>query len=395
MTTPARARVLVLNWRDTRHPEGGGSELYVEEIAAGLAARGHAVTSFSAAYAGAARRETVDGVRVVRRGGRFSVYAWAALLYLTGRLGRPDVVVDVGNGVPFWSPLYCRRPIVLLVHHVHREQWPVFFGPRLAALGWWLEARAMPRAYRRARVVTVSESTRRELAALGVRGPISVVHNGTPPPLVVPRRAPAPTICVLGRLVPHKRVEQVLTAAARLRDEVAGLRVDVAGQGYWLDRLRAHARALGVDDIVTFHGHVRNEAKSRLLGAAWVLALPSLKEGWGLSVVEAAAHGTPAVASAAAGGVTESIRDGLTGLLVEDEAGLVDALRLLLVDDEARERMGAAARDFATGFSWASAGERFGSVLDEAIGAAGPVPEAGAVEPVPQPRADGVSAARR
>jgi glycosyltransferase involved in cell wall biosynthesis len=368
--------VLVLNWRDTRHPEGGGSELYVEQVAAGLAARGFAVTSFSAAYAGAPRRETVDGVRVVRRGGRFSVYAWAALLCLAGRLGRPDVVVDVGNGVPFWSPLYCRRPVVLLVHHVHREQWPVFFSPRVAALGWWLESRAMPYVYRRARVVTVSESTRRELVALGVREPITLVHNGTPPPLVGPVRAPAPTICALGRLVPHKRVELVLAAAARLRAEVTGLRVEVAGQGYWLDELRAHARRLGVEDIVTFHGHVRDEAKSRLLGRAWVLALPSLKEGWGLSVVEAAAHGTPAVASAGAGGVTESVRDGVTGLLVDDEEGLVDALRLLLVDDELRERMGAAARAHANGFTWAAASERFDAVLREALGetTAAPVP---------------------
>jgi hypothetical protein len=147
--------VLVLNWRDTGHPLGGGSETYVENIAQQLVAGGHRVTVVCARYAGAARQEVRGGVTFVRRGGRLTVYPRAALLYVAGafglgplsrrRLGRPDVLVDVGNGMPFLSPLYARVPVVALVHHVHREQWPVVMGPTLARIGWWVESRGAPR----------------------------------------------------------------------------------------------------------------------------------------------------------------------------------------------------------------------------------------------------------
>src|ERR671936_2742267 len=115
--------VLFLNWRDTSNPEGGGSEVYVERVAAGLAGRGHPVTLFCAAHPGAPADERVGDVRVVRRGGRLTVYLHAWWAHHTGRLGRHEVVVDVQNGLPFLSVLWCRRPVVVLVHHVHREQW--------------------------------------------------------------------------------------------------------------------------------------------------------------------------------------------------------------------------------------------------------------------------------
>src|SRR5919198_1046156 len=118
-----RGGVVILNWRDTRNPEGGGSELYVERIAAGLAARGRPVTMVCAGWPGAPREERRDGIRILRRGSRLTVYLWAALLYLSGRVGPHDVVVDVQNGLPFFAALYARRPVVVLCHHVHREQW--------------------------------------------------------------------------------------------------------------------------------------------------------------------------------------------------------------------------------------------------------------------------------
>src|ERR687896_1157937 len=152
-----RGGVLILNWRDTTHPEGGGSEVYVERVAAGLAAQGRPVTLFCAAHPGAAADERVGGIRVVRRGGRLGVYLHAWLAHLTGRLGPHDVVVDVQNGLPFLSSLWCRRPLVVLVHHVHREQWRGVLPPLQARVGWWIESRLAPSLYRRARYVAVSE----------------------------------------------------------------------------------------------------------------------------------------------------------------------------------------------------------------------------------------------
>jgi glycosyltransferase involved in cell wall biosynthesis len=212
--------------------------------------------------------------------------------------------------------------------------------------------------------------SRAELAELGVDAArITVVHNGTPavtgPP--VPRTA-APSLLVLGRLVPHKRVELALRALAALSADHPDLTLTVAGRGWWLDPLRAEAERLGVADRVVFAGFVDEPAKHRLLASSWLHLVPSLKEGWGLSVIEAAAHGTPSVAFAEAGGVAESIVDGRTGALAADPDDFTTHVGALLRDDVARSRMGQAARQHAANFSWEQTAERFAAVLDEVTG---------------------------
>ncbi len=357
--------VLLLNWRDLTHPEGGGSELYVEKVAAGLAAAGDRVTLFCAAHPCAPRDEVKDGVRYVRRGNHLTVYLWAAALMLLGRLGRTGQVVEVHNGVPFLARLWTRRRVVVLVHHVHREQWPVVFGRLGARLGWWLESRVAPRVNRQCDYVAVSEATRSELVELGIsRDRISLVHNGTSPALQTSaQRADVPTIAVLGRVVPHKRVELVLDVAAALRAELPDLQVEVAGDGYWLPALRLRVAELGLEEVVHLHGRVTEQEKAALLARAWVHAVPSLKEGWGLSVVEAGAHSTPSVAFRAAGGLAESIVHGRTGLLVDDVAGLQDALTELLTNQGRRDLLGGGARAHATGFTWGATATAFSTVL--------------------------------
>lgn len=348
-------RVLLLNWRDLNHPEAGGAEKYLVTVAEGLAARGHSVTFRTAAYPGALPEETLEGVHYVRRGGHYSIYPRAVL----GRTqAGHDVVVDVQNGVPYLSPLVTRTPVVNLVHHVHREQWPLVFGPRGARFGWWLESSVAPVAYRRSSYVAVSHSTRRELIQLGVDADrITLIHNGTD--AVADdglERSPSPRVIVLGRLVPQKRVEIALEAMAHLRTRVPGIHLDVVGSGWWDPTLREHATALGVEDLVTFHGHVSEAEKHRLLARAWVHAMPSLKEGWGLVVVEAGVHGTPTVAFREAGGPADSIRDGETGLLVEDVAGsstaFADAVGRLLADHGERAAMSGQVRQWVARFHW-------------------------------------------
>ncbi len=359
--------VLLLSGRDLTNPEGGGSELYVETVAARLAAAGDTVTLLCAAHANAPRDEVQAGVRYLRRGNHLTVYLWAAVLLLLGRVGRTGTVVEVHNGMPFLARLLTRRPVVVLVHHVHREQWPVVFGPVGARVGWWLEGWLAPRVNRRCRYITVAEATKSELVGLGVDAArISVVHNGTSPALpTTATRAAVPTIAVLGRVVPHKRVELVLAAAAALRTEVPGLQVEVAGDGYWLPALRAQVTALGLEDVVHLHGRVSEQAKADLLARAWVHAVPSVKEGWGLSVVEAGTHGTPSVGFRAAGGVAESIVDGRTGLLVDDADDLRDTLRTVLEDASLRSTLGEGARAHAARFTWTSTASGFSSVLHQ------------------------------
>jgi glycosyltransferase involved in cell wall biosynthesis len=353
-------RVTILNWRDTGHPEGGGSERFVERVAAGLAADGCDVVLQCARYPGSARREVRDGFVLRRAGGRLTVYPRALLALVGDRLRRrhADVVLEVQNGVPFLARLVAGCPTVVLVHHVHREQWPVALGPVAARVGWWIESVLAPRALRGCSYVTVSDTTRRELVELGVRGAdVSVVHNGVDPVPAFPLPRPAgadmaPRLVVLGRLVPHKRVEHALEVLARLLPEVPGLRLQVIGEGWWHGPLVARAEELGVSGAVDVTGFVPEVVKHELLAGASVLLAPSLKEGWGLMVIEAGQHAVPAVAYRQAGGITESVVDGVTGVLVDDLDELVAATRGLLADRELRDRLGAGARRHAASFSW-------------------------------------------
>jgi glycosyltransferase involved in cell wall biosynthesis len=357
--------VLFVNWRDADHPEGGGSEQYVHRVAEGLAEAGLQVTLFCAAHDRAPADEVRAGVRIVRRGGRMTVYP-RALAFV--RRHRPRLVVDVQNGLPFGSPLVTRAPVVVLVHHVHREQWPIVFGRLGGAVGWWVESVLAPRIYRRSRYVTVSSATATELAGLGVAAErITVVPNGiAPAPDVRVDRDPRPRLVVLGRLVPHKRVEHALEVLARLRPRWPDLRLSVVGEGWWDAKLRAAAERLGVAGSVDFLGHVDEQTKHEELARAWVHLCPSVKEGWGLVVSEAGQHEVPTVGYRSAGGLRESVVDGRTGLLVDDVRGMVEAVDRLLRGEQERRRLGRAAAAHAARFSWPATVRSFTGVLARA-----------------------------
>ncbi len=366
--------VLLLCWRDTGHPQGGGSETYLQRIGALLADSGMDVTLRTARYPGAARRETVDGVAISRGGGHYTVYIWAGLAMVAARLGlgplrgsRPDVVIDSQNGLPFLARLAFGRKVILLVHHCHREQWPVA-GRRLGRFGWWVESRLSPRLHRRNQYVTVSLPSARDLTDLGVEtGRIAVVRNGldeAPPDTLEGDRSATPRVVVLSRLVPHKQIEDALDAVAALRGRVPGLHLDIVGGGWWLERLVAHAGHLGISDAVTFHGHVDDATKHAVVQRSWVQLLPSRKEGWGLAVIEAAQHGVPTIGYRSSGGLTDSVVDGVTGLLVDDHTQLVDALEQLLGDRVLREELGAKAAVRARDFSWPQSAAAMRSVME-------------------------------
>jgi glycosyltransferase involved in cell wall biosynthesis len=366
--------VLLLCWRDTGHPQGGGSEAYLQRIGAQLAESGIRVTLRTARYPGAKRREVVDGVRVNRGGGPYSVYIWAGLAMVLARGGlgplrkaRPDVLIDTQNGIPFLARLAYGRRVAVLVHHCHREQWPVA-GSRIGRFGWFVESRLSPRLHRRNQYVTVSLPSARDLTGLGVNPEhIAVVRNGLDEApahtLSLPRSA-APRVAVLSRLVPHKQIEDALDAIAELRPRMPDLHLDILGGGWWEQRLVEHAAALGVSDAVTFHGHVDDDTKHRVLQRCWVHVLPSRKEGWGLAVVEAGQHCVPTIGYRGSGGLTDSIVDGVTGLLVDDHQGLVDGLDRLLSDDVLREQLGAKAQARSGEFSWRQSADAMLTVLE-------------------------------
>jgi glycosyltransferase involved in cell wall biosynthesis len=361
----AGRHVVFFNWRDTANPEGGGSERYVERMARGLVERGARVTVFCAAHESAPRDEIVDGVRLVRRGGKVDIYLRGVLHLLLRRLGPVDLVVDVQNGLPFFTRLGTRKPVVVLVHHVHREQWPVVYPGLVGRVGWWIESRLAPWLYRDCQYVAVSRATRDELGTLGVEGRrVAVVHNGTDPPPASPvSRSVTPTVCVVGRLVPHKRVEHAIDAVGALRDEIPGLELHVVGSGWWEEDLKKYAAESGMADLVTFEGQVSEQRKHEIYARSWLLALPSLKEGWGLVVGEAGSHGVPAVAYSSAGGTRESIAHGRSGLLVADAAEFTNAIGTLLRDEAQLRALGEGARAASLKFAWAHSKESFARVV--------------------------------
>jgi glycosyltransferase involved in cell wall biosynthesis len=368
---------LLLCWRDTGHPQGGGSETYLQRMGAQLAAAGVVVTLRTARYPGAARREVIDGVRISRAGGRYSVYLWALLAMAAARMGlgplrrvRPDVVIDTQNGWPFLARLIYGRRVAVLVHHCHRQQWPVA-GRLLGRVGWFVESRLSPWLHRRNQYVTVSLPSARDLVALGVDNErIAVVRNGldeAPSSSLSGPRAATPRVVVLSRLVPHKQIEDALGAVALLRSRVPGLHLDIVGGGWWWGRLVDHAARLGISDSVTFHGHVDDATKHHVLQQSWVHVLPSRKEGWGLAVVEAAQHAVPTIGYRSSGGLADSIIDGVTGVLVDDHAELVDRLEELLADRVLRDELGGKARARSAEFSWQQSADAMRSVLESVV----------------------------
>ncbi len=352
--------LLIVNWRDTTNPEGGGSERYVEEVATGLAALGWSVTVLCAGYPGAPREAHRRGVRYLYRGSKLTVYAhglWQAFRHRRHR------IVDVQNGVPFFTRLV-RRDVVVLVHHVHREQWQVVYPGRAGRLGWWLESRLSPRLYRDCRYVTVSTASHDELVEIGVDAArIDVVHNGTEPAPARQRpRSDAPTVLCVGRLVPHKQVEHAIDAVARARATMPDARLVVVGAGWWDERLREYAERHGVADAVEFRGFVTEDEKHAAYDEAWLLALPSLKEGWGIVVGEAAVHGVPTVAYRSAGGPTESVHEG-AGVLVDDHGEFCAEVVDLLGDEVLRRALSAGAVRSADRFTWTGTVRAFERVL--------------------------------
>lgn len=373
MSGPVRS-VLLLCWRDTGHPQGGGSETYLQRIGSQLAQSGIDVTLRTARYEGASRTDVVDGVRISRGGGHYTVYIRAGLAMVAARLGlgplrhvRPDVVIDSQNGLPFLARLAFGRRVVVLVHHCHRDQWPVA-GRVLGRFGWFVESRLSPWLHRRNQYVTVSLPSVRDLTELGVDGDrVAVVRNGldeAPPQTLSGDRSPTPRVVVLSRLVPHKQIEDALDGMALLTGRIPGLQLDVVGGGWWQDRLVQHAEDLGIAASVTFHGHVDDDAKHAVLQQAWVHLLPSRKEGWALAVIEAAQHGVPTIGYRSSGGLTDSVVDGVTGVLVDDHAELVDRLEQLLADRVLREELGAKAAARSREFSWPQSAAAMRTVLD-------------------------------
>jgi glycosyltransferase involved in cell wall biosynthesis len=360
-------RVHFVAWRDLDDPEAGGSELHAHRIASQWAAAGIDVTFRTSAVPGAPRSLTRDNYRVLRQAGRYRVFpaaAWEGL-----RMGhRPgDALVEIWNGMPFFSPLWYRGPRLVFLHHVHAEMWGMVLPPTLARAGDALERRIAPTVYRGSRIVTLSESSRQEIVEmLGLDASRITVA----PPGVDARYSPSgersatPLVVAVGRLVPVKRFDLLLHALAAAKTGTPDLQAVIVGEGYErpaLERLRAE---LGAEDWISFPGRVHDDELLDWYRKAWVVASTSQREGWGMTLTEAAACGTPAVATAIAGH-NDAVLSGESGLLVDDPADVGDALSRVLTDDVLRSRLSRGALDRARWFTWPATARRALEALAE------------------------------
>jgi glycosyltransferase involved in cell wall biosynthesis len=349
--------VVIVAWRDIASPQAGGSELLVDQLAAGLTARGDRVTLLCGGPS------AVHSYEVVRSGGPYTQFLGAPFAF-RWRLRDCDVVVEVCNGMPFLAPLWCGKPVICMVNHVHAELWPLRFRPPVSTVGRFVEQRVMPRVHRRNLVLTVSESAARELEALGVqRERIRLLTNGAAPAGPPVPRSAEPLFLALGRLAEYKRIDLLLRLWDRVRPVVGGHLV-IAGDG----AQRGYLKRLAGPGV-TFTGRVSEEDKHRLLGAAWLLLHPARIEGWGIVITEAALRGTPAVGFDVPG-LRDSVEHGRTGVLARSEAEFASAWAALALHPARRAALGEAARRRATRLRWSAAVRHFSAVIDEAADAA-------------------------
>lgn len=359
-------RILIFNWRDIRHPRAGGAEVYLHEIAKLLVRKGHIVEWITAGFSGCKPRESIDGVKITRIGSAWSVYLLAPFVYLWSFHDRFDVIVDSENGVPFFTPLFSMKPKVCLMHHVHKRVFKKHLNWPLSSMFIWIEGWLMPRVYSHTSFLTVSEDTKHDMIAGKMsKLPISVVPCGVDPAMEPGAKSDVPLIVYLGRLQAYKRIDHLIRAYASVVEEFPKAELRIAGSGEAELDLRKQVSALGLRGVF-FEGFVSEERKRELLRSAWIFCSPSEMEGWGISVIEAAASGTPSVAYSVPG-LREAIRDGESGVLVPEGHDLSDALRRMMKDRVFLNTLSVGARKRAEEFSWSQSASLMTEHLLQAV----------------------------
>jgi glycosyltransferase involved in cell wall biosynthesis len=353
-------RLLLVNWQDRDNPQAGGAEIHLHEIFGRLAARGHQVTLLCGGWDGCEPRTKLDGIDVVRVGTRYT-FPFLARRHFSRELAGSgfDLLIEDVNKVPLYTPRWGGPPVIALVPHLFGgTAFQELAAPLASAV--WLAERPLGPMYRGVPFQAISVSTADDLAGRGIpRTAVEVIYPGIDTVGYTPDaglRAPEPLFVYLGRLKKYKGVQHVVRAFAQLGHPTATL--EIAGAGDYRPALERLAASLDLGERVRFLGRISEEDKLRLLRRAWALVFASPKEGWGITNLEAAACGTPVVASNSPG-IRESVRDGETGYLVNhgDERAMASAMGRIAADASLVARLGAQARTFAATFTWERAAE--------------------------------------
>lgn len=343
-------KILIFNWRDIKNPEAGGAEVYTHEISKRWVEKGNEVTLFTSEFPGSKKEEKVDGVRIVRSGGKYSVYR-KAREYYKERFSKEnfDVVIDEINTRPFFTPEFVKNgeKIVALIHQLAKEYWFYETPFPISHIGYHILEKKWLRKYIDIPTVAVSNSTKKDLEELGFKK-IFVVHNGLSfePVKKIPKKEKDPTIIYLGRLNKAKRPDHALKAFEIVKKYVPKSKLWFVGDGYLRKSLDNSKNR-----NVKFFGHVSDETKKELLSKSWLLVNPSVREGWGINIIEANACGTPAVAYNVPG-LKDSIVNNQSGLLAEDPHSLVTSIVKILDDSKLRRKLSEYSISHSRKFNW-------------------------------------------
>ena len=354
--------VRIVAWRDLDDPEAGGSELHAHKVAALWAACGLQVTLRTSGVPNAPERIERDGYSVIRRGGRYGVFPQVALEGIR-RPRREDALLEIWNGMPFFSPLWRRKPRLTAIHHVHGEMWRMVLSRGLALLGDTIERRIAPPFYRRSTIMTLSNSSKEEIhERLHIKEDQIIPVPVGIDPMYEPggTRSLTPHVVAVGRLVPVKRYDILIRELTEVKKMVPDLTAEIIGEGYERGELEVLRRELGADDWLVLPGRVSDAELVAAYQRAWLVASSSLREGWGMTLTEAAACGTPSVATDIAGH-RDSVQRDISGLLVPDEPGaMASGIVSVLTDQGLRSQLSDGALAFGATLTWeATATEAF------------------------------------
>ncbi|MFZ5981225.1 MAG: glycosyltransferase family 4 protein [Candidatus Zixiibacteriota bacterium] len=366
--------ILALNWNDLKNPYAGGAEVHLEELLRRLVAYGHRVTLFCSGYQGCREEELVEGVRIIRRGNRYNFNLIAPFhLRKIVRQNQFDILVEDINKIPFYTPLFLNLKTLVVIPHLFAT---TVFQEINFVLGTYIYLAELPMmyVYRGRKFNVISESTADDIAARGIpREDISVIHCGIDRNLYAHdpsvKKYDRPTVLYLGRIKKYKSIQHLISAFGKVREVLPDARLMVVGSGDYLPQLKELVRSLGLEQAVEFPGFVSTGNKVERMRRAHVSVLPSLKEGWGLTNIEANSVGT-AVVAANVPGLRDSVRDEQTGFLYEygNIDQLTEKLLLLLRDSDTRDKIEKQAMEWAETFNWDRAAKKFEQELFKVLG---------------------------
>jgi glycosyltransferase involved in cell wall biosynthesis len=360
-------RILIDNWRCWLNPAMGGAEVFTYEVAKRWVRLGHEVTLFTSEFPNCRREEIIDGVRIVRSGGKYSVY-WNTKKYYKTYFSKEDydVIIDEINTRPFLTPKFVNKgeKIIALIHQLAREYWFYETLFPINYIGYYYLENRWLKNYVDVPTVTVSGSTRQDLLELGFKEVFIVPEGLNFKPLnKIPEKEKHPVIAYVGRLKRAKRPDHAVKAFKVIREKAPEAELWIIGDGYF--RKEMEKLAYGG---VRFFSDLSNERRRKLLKRAWVLVNPSIREGFGLNIVEANALGFPCVAYDVPG-LRDSIQDGETGLLVKsgDVQALAEGLFKVLEDEELRGTLSENALEYSRDFRWDRTADEFMKIVKEQV----------------------------